>query len=757
MGAPILLGIIFFFIVCLGCADTIKTTVMVIAAFTLLAVAVRFNVLRDRIHWPFIALTLYVIMDGISTFYAVSGKFALREFLKVFLAYLLAVILMAISPKKEETTGKRIAMVLAICTALGSLISIDLISTRWISGIVIWILGRFTEAYEFLDDSVGRLNSLFSNSNVFGGFSGLGILISLSLADHAVSNKERRLFLVLLFINLLAFLLAINRGAFVFLFISLIVYVVLTNRSERFKLILLIIGSTVVSIACAVLVAKTSFRQWNSVQPIPILCVLLGAAVLIALDELFIKKISYRLDGHTKSASIATLCILLLIIAFGVAAFNITKDITLSSGESLIRIAFLRPGNYTLSVQTDGAPLNVIIGGQSQQEIQQNKYPTLYRGSAYDATFLVPEECAIVSFRFQAPEEIHIISASCNGNRIPLRYVLLPTFVVNRLQTPLVFRNLLQRLIYFQDGFKLFRRSPVIGLGMGAFENGIKSVQSYYYETKYAHNHYFQTMLETGIIGLVLFLYMLTVFVIAVMKTRKNHLYAPMLGALLAFMAGQALHDIVFSSYAYLPIAYGAFAVTDLCCGEAIRVPKLTKAIKTAFISIVSLCTVIYCFFLAGNILAKQQADRNPTFQTLVQSEKLDRFEWADYALPYVVNATGENINPYVLRQADTYAERLAKVDSNTIPIYLAEYYFSTARTEQGIAMVEKYVDYVASDPSAWQRAFDLLRSYYDTSETIQNAVVQLAQKMEKWNAVNAGSIMVNDDTQAFIAEQIEN
>ena len=68
-----------------------------------------------------------VTVNG-STFYAVSGKFALYEFLKVFIAFALAVSLLAISPVKEKITGRFIAMVLAVCSTLGSLVSIDLIN-----------------------------------------------------------------------------------------------------------------------------------------------------------------------------------------------------------------------------------------------------------------------------------------------------------------------------------------------------------------------------------------------------------------------------------------------------------------------------------------------------------------------------------------------------------------------------------------------------------------------------------------------------
>ena len=315
-------------------------------------------------------------------------------------------------------------------------------------------------------------------------------------------------------------------------------------------------------------------------------------------------------------------------------------------------------------------------------------------------------------------------------------------------------QNSIQRTVFFKDGFKLFRRSPVIGLGMGAFENGIKSVQSYYYETKYAHNHYFQTMLETGIVGLLLFLLLLVSSAISIWKSRKKQPYAPLLGALWLFMAGQAVHDIVFSAYAYLPVAYGTFAMIDLCCGAAVEKPRLSRTVKAVVLGIVSACTIIYCIFLIGNLHAKKLVEDDPTMESLTQAVRLDKFEWADYALPYVINAAGDDVSHYVQRQADEYAERLARVNSNTIPIYLAEYYFKTNRTERAFAMIEKYVDYVSSDESAWQRAFKLLRIYDDGSEQFRSGVIAIAERLDRWNTENMGNITLSEDIQAYIAEK---
>ena len=53
--------------------------------------------------------------------------------------------------------------------------------------------------------------------------------------------------------------------------------------------------------------------------------------------------------------------------------------------------------------------------------------------------------------------------------------------------------------MYRQDALQLWRFSPVVGNGVGAFETGVTAVQDYPYETKYVHNHYLQLLLEDGV------------------------------------------------------------------------------------------------------------------------------------------------------------------------------------------------------------------------------------------------------------------
>ena len=90
-------------------------------------------------------------------------------------------------------------------------------------------------------------------------------------------------------------------------------------------------------------------------------------------------------------------------------------------------------------------------------------------------------------------------------------------------------------------------------------------------------------------------------------------------------------------------------------------------------------------------------------------------------------------------------------MDSNTIPIYLAEYYFKSGRTEDGFRMLEKYTAYVSAKSETWQQAFGIAMNFYDGSETYRSGVAALYQAMQDWNRANMGTLTLDDATAAFV------
>ena len=750
---PYLCVIGFFLIVCLSAVNTAKKTAVFCVVLALAAGIVCFSRLRERFHLPMAALALVVLLGGISTFYAVSGKFALHEFLKVLIAFCMAVALLALAKGDKIQAGRRIAVVLEWGAALSGLVSIDLISTRWISGAVTAVLGLLSPDYAQLAGvEVGvRMTSLFGNPNAFAACVGIGVLLSLSLVLTAPSERERAGHTVCLYINALAFVLAFSMGAIAFIAVAFLVYLALEHKQHRAALFVLMVETLIVALAGTAVVAATSLDAWNGVQPVPLLCVVAGSVLLCLADKVVGRRVTAVLENHSRALFAAIAAVLVAIIAFALLAYNATGSAVLNAGESLRRSAYLEPGVYALDVQSSGC-VNVRVASQNKHDTMMHTDTVLYDGAADGAAFTVPEDSMVVWFTFSAPDGAEVNSVICQGARsekVPLGYKLLPGFIANRLQGLFANQNAIQRTVFFEDGMKIFARSPVIGLGLGCYENGIMSVQSFFYETRYAHNHYIQTLAETGLIGLVLFLGLLVVSAAAIMLERRKreqaHPLGAALGAALVFMAGHAAVEVDFSFYAFLPFAFGVFALISLCCGEAMSVKWFSKKVRTWSLGITAVLVAVFCVFLINNMMAARLVKTVPTLNSLEQACRKDVFERNDYMLSYVLSAPNAADVPQVQVQAQEYAEKLSKVDSNTIPIHLAEYYLNRGQTEQGMAMVEKYVRYRSSDADAWARAFDLLLSHMDESEAFRQGAVRVVTALQEWNASNLGTIRLRE------------
>lgn len=748
-------AILFFLISCLTSTATIKSTSVLLIFLTLAGVFLFYGRLRDRIQLPMAALGLVVLMDGLSNLYAVSGKFALYEFLKVLAAFCLALLMLAFTG--EHNPGRQAASVLEGCTAIAGLASIDLLSTRWISTAVLDFLKTFTPDYSNLaavEDGV-RMTSIYMNPNVFAGCAGIGVLLSFGLAVSAKGGAERTLHLICLYANALSFVLAFSLGACLAILPGFLVLLALERPENRIRLFFLMLGTFLLTMLAAFPISLTSLSAWDGVQPIPLLCLAAGAAALCLLDCLC-RRAAARLSGHYKAVLGLTAGILVAVILFVIAACLLTTSIALQPGAPLRRAAYLDPGKYTLAAK-GGEGVQVLVESQNREETMMHTSTELYSGTLLDAAFTVPKGSAVVYFNFTADTETVLESvtyhSAADSGEIALGYRLLPAFAANRLQGLFANQNAIQRFVFFEDGLKLFRRSPLLGMGMGAFENGVKSVQSFPYVTKYVHNHYIQTLAETGIAGLCLFLGLLAISAVAVWKGRRKPL-APALGAALVFMALHGAVEVVFSAYPYLPMAFGVIAVINLTCGDCVTVPKIDakRGVRSALL--LGACGLLAAFgiLLNCNRIAQKIANQAETLPELQRAIRLDRFEWADHMLAYVICAADTASDSTERQQADVYAERLAKLHSNTVPFYLAKYYLETGRSEQGLEMAEKYISYVSSDASLWQQTFDLLLRYETTDAAYRDGVRRIAERMDVWNAENMGEIAVDEEAQALIA-----
>lgn len=753
------LSVALFVAVALSVPDTIKVVAMIAMIFTLAALLLRGKVLGERLSWLTLAVTAWVVMNGVSTLYAVSGKFALSEFLKMAIAFGVFVGILAFGRGEGQRLGRWSATALECCAALLSLFSIDLISTRIFSSLFFWLTGLFSQSYMGLTGiEVGvRMTSVMENPNIFAGCAGIGVLLSLGLATTAENNRSRRFHLACLAWNALAFLLAFSMGASGTIAVAFLAYLLLEHRSRRAAVLMTMVETLVVCLAAAFPIYLTAFGQWDGFQPVPLVCAVAAAVALCLLDRVAGQQVARRLEGKEKLVFALIALVLAVVAVYGVLAYNIAGAIKLDAGETLRRSAYPEPGAYTLEVESSGE-LTVVIETQNRQDTMMHTSTVLYQGPAQGAAFTVPEDSMVVYFNFTAAAGTDFQSASYQSEggsgSLRLGYKLIPGFVADRLQGLFANQNAIQRTVFFEDGMKLFSRNPVVGRGLGAFESGQAGVQSFYYESKYVHNHYIQSLVDTGVVGLALFLSVLGLSALAVLRARRREEASPLvacLGAALVFMAGHAAVEVVFSSNFYLPFALGAFALIDLCCGGALMPLPGQRKHKIWYARVTALLTGVYILLLGGNLYARDLY-AVPSYDNLEMAAMLDRFEWTDYMTSYVYSASqDENRTPTVQANMEYYLQRLEQVESNTVPYYLAQSYFNLGRTEQAFAMLERYLDYTASDTESWQSAFLLTMQHGSESPEFVEGVAHLYEKFQDWNESNMGSVTLDPNVLAFV------
>ena len=754
--------LIFFLVICLSSASTAKGVALVAAICAIAALVYRHKQFAARLSIPFLALSLWVIMNGISTLYAVSGKFALRSFVVLLISFCCVILLLAFAKGEHGMLGRNFATVLEGTAAVAGLVSIDLLSTHLISTPVLGLLGLFTSDYNNLGgvEAGIRMTSMFTNPNVFAGCMGIGVFLSLGLAGTSKQAGHRRFHLVCLYINALSFLLAFSMGGSGTIAVGFLIYLLLERKQSRGSALVLMVETLILVGAGGVLVSATSLVEWTGFQPVPLVCVVVGAALLCVADQFVGQRLGKALEGRTRVVPILIGAVVALLVVFAVAAMQMTGPASLNAGETLRRSAYPEPGSYTLSVTADG-PVNVTLESQNKEDTMMHTSTVIYSGPADGAAVEVPEDSIVVyaNFSADAPVTLERVALEGSGGAVefPLGYQLLPDFIANRMQGLWANQNAIQRVVFFEDGMKLFQRSPVIGLGMGAYENGIVSVQSFYYETKYAHNHYIESLVETGVVGLILFVGVLITALIAVIKSRRkpeeesNPLTAA-LGGALVFMAGHAAVEVVFSYYAYLPLAFGVFGLIALCCGQTMPLSFVKEGVRKGVTWVLAVLILAYTVLLGCNLYAKSLVDREQSFASLKSAITLDQFEWADYALSYVLSYMQmEAPSQEIQDNAAIYAAELQKVDSNTIPLYLAQYYFEQQDADQAFAMLDKYTDYVAADPDTWEQAFHVIIQYYQDDPVYLEGVTALYQKMLTWNAEHMGTLTLSDSTMEWL------
>lgn len=666
--------------------------------------------LSPVLNLPSLCLLGYVVFSGLTSLWAMSGKFFLREYSKIFVAcgIFLAI---ALSKRFDRVRLQQIMSVLAGISALIAVLSVEAASTG--------MTGRLLSVFPGMQDvpmgfeAGTRLTGIFGNANISASILAVGILFSLALLCGVENKRTRSIYAALLSLNAFAFLLSFSMGGIASFALAVVAYLIFAGESRGAALVRMLEGA-VPTLLCA-FAAFPFFNQSGMVHVIPLLAMAINLLVVVLLEQKAAPALTARLEGRQKLTFRILIGVILLAVLYGVVGYHLYGPYTF--GDSLRRSAYPQSGEHTMSVEATGEVEMEIIS-QDMSQIMMHTNTVIYRGPADQAVFTVPENSEVCYFTFRASEGTTIQHASIDGvQSIRLDYTLFPNFVANRIQGLWANQNAIQRMVFFKDGLRLVSNSPVLGNGVGAFETGVTSVQDFYYETRYIHNHYIQVLLESGIIGLALFAGALVTLVAALWKRRKEdgpfQWAYPALWAGLVMTAAHAATEVSMSMIFFLCYAFALFALILRTC-----VPKGRMTEKKVYANVARVvCTTLPALFLlslGGNLaaIAIAQSPASTPEQLLSHlstSTMLDPYEKNDFRLSYLRNVWELEMESYA-DQANRYAEDMMEEQSNAIPQTLVDYYLATGQYEKACQAAMNAAVYSASDHKTWNAVIDSLR-----------------------------------------------
>lgn len=725
---------------------------------------------EQRLSVPVLGLLVFAIVYGAAAIYSPFGVSAKSEFYKFIAAFSLAVILLA---RFERKHVPGLLWGAASVSTVIALVSLDMSCGRVLFGpfnALMNALGTdYTSALQ--ESAAARVNGLYNDANVTAALFSLALFVALYLLQNSTCVWRCLAASLLAGVNAVSLLLTGGRGALLCFAAACIVWLI-AERANRVGLFLLLLEAAVTMIVAGVPASSMASRGNETAVA---LCLFSGL-ILFALAALAGRRLTVVLSAHKKAALAAMGALCAVTAALCAAVFLHTGPYTFEEDDSYI--VYVLPdgitGDATITGDVDGDPQTVVYS-QTLLNTYFGGRTDLYSGPFSQCAFTVPEDSAglYVIIVGQAGETLR--SMAVNGEKkIALSYPWLPEAISSRLlrDSLLKSNSFTLRLEFDKDAWKIFSTAPLFGRGLGSTENVTRSVQTFQYESKYAHNHLLQTMADTGLMGTAFAL----AFVLGsawlclqAVRKEKDSLAAALL-AVWVMMNLHSLMEINFSVRGFKCFAYVLLILPVLLYAKPLLAGDTAKARKRAK-TVGILVVVLYALYLAvfGGLLERaRMTDRKAErFETGDVYEYLDFlrgcvrgdvFDHDTYQRSYVANAVQLDDRAYngdmlkyvkQLRASGTYENDSA----------LARYYYLPRQEwDELFDCSLEGIRQVRSSPDGWNLQMDFYREEVlpamgaDNAEAFVGGVLALGDALDDMNAEGRlETVELNETNQSFL------
>lgn len=721
---------------------------------------------RGRLGIPVLGFLAFLILCGAASLYTSFGAYAYGEYAKLLASGALGLLLLARG--REQNAGGLLFGFSAVCGVIG-LLCIDAgCRGPLFRGFASFMEGLGDAAYQSLDQATytgARFDGIYNDANLTGSLMALAVLVGLYLIRTGRKPWERFAACFLTGLSAVAFFTAMSRGAILCFGATLLAYLLIAGKEERlglfFTMAAMGISMVIFGVVSTSLLAGGSF--WGTLAALP------SGVLLWLLNEFPARKAASALAGHGKLLAGVLGGGIAAGIAAVILALTLTEPFVFTESNFLYRGADVEGGEtYTFSGDWDkSSEITVLVYGSTREQELTSVTETYYNGPLEEASFTVPEDVGHVLMQFRGPAGLELRQVSLSdGTEIPMAYTLLPDNIANRLQKN-IFEDssFLLRLQYDIDGWTLFKESPLAGHGLGATEGLLTSVQPFFYESLYLHNHLLQVMDETGLLGLAAFLaFILGTAVLLIRQLRKAR--TPLVAMLLACLVMMNLHglmEISFSVQMFQCAAFFLLLLPTVCYGTYTEGRK-RRAAGIVVLVVSDLWLVISVALLGGSLLAQKEyreldAAGMTTGSFIETLERLDRMD-AYNDQSYKVNLMGNALQAGGISNEGTAARcarELRETGEFDSCYYVAAYYYlPLGQLENFFDVLQEGLLQERSNSEAWNSAMNLCIQAFSQidpaeADTFAEGVRGIGEAMDRANAYLLVPVALTEENAALL------
>ena len=680
---------------------------------------------RGRLGIPVLGFLAFLILCGAASLYTSFGAYAYGEYAKLLASGALGLLLLARG--REQNAGGLLFSFSAVCGVIG-LLCIDAgCRGPLFRGFASFMEGLGDAAYQSLDQATytgARFDGIYNDANLTGSLMALAVLVGLYLIRTGRKPWERFAACFLTGLSAVAFFTAMSRGAILCFGATLLAYLLIAGKEERlglfFTMAAMGISMVVFGVVSTSLLAGGSF--WGTLAALP------SGVLLWLLNEFPARKAASALAGHGKLLAGVLGGGIVAGIAAVVLALTLTEPFVFTESNFLYRGADVESGEtYTFSGDWDkSSEITVLVYGSTREQELTSVTETYYNGPLEEASFTVPEDVGKNIFEDS---------------------------------------SFLLRLQYDIDGWTLFKESPLAGHGLGATEGLLTSVQPFFYESLYLHNHLLQVMDETGLLGLAAFLaFILGTAVLLIRQLRKAR--TPLVAMLLACLVMMNLHglmEISFSVQMFQCAAFFLLLLPTVCYGTYTEGRK-RRAAGIVVLVVSDLWLVISVALLGGSLLAQKEyreldAAGMTTGSFIETLERLDRMD-AYNDQSYKVNLMGNALQAGGISNEGTAARcarELRETGEFDSCYYVAAYYYlPLGQLENFFDVLQEGLLQERSNSEAWNSAMNLCIQAFSQidpaeADTFAEGVRGIGEAMDRANAYLLVPVALTEENAALL------